>query len=64
MSIDFDRSSCCNAFPFKYNDFAELEKIYAAQNGEIGVVIMEPQRSVPPADNFLQKVLSDVCSFK
>ena len=42
------------AFPFRYNHIEELENII--QNHDIGVIIMEPQRSNPPLDNFLHKV--------
>ena len=42
------------AFPFNYNNFNELKKI--TDNHDIGCIIMEPQRSDPPKDNFLQKI--------
>ena len=42
------------AFPFNYNRFEELLKI--TDNHDIGCIIMEPQRSEPPVDNFLQKI--------
>jgi glutamate-1-semialdehyde 2,1-aminomutase len=42
------------AFPFNYNKIEEL--ITIVKNHDIGCVIMEPQRSEPPKDNFLQKV--------
>ena len=42
------------AFPFNYNRFEELLKI--TDNHDIGCIIMEPQRSDPPKDNFLQKI--------
>ena len=42
------------AFPFNYNRFEELLKI--TDNHDIGCIIMEPQRSEPPKDNFLQKI--------
>jgi glutamate-1-semialdehyde aminotransferase/spore coat polysaccharide biosynthesis protein SpsF (cytidylyltransferase family) len=42
------------AFPFNYNKIEEL--IAIIKDHDIGCVIMEPQRSEPPSDNFLQKV--------
>lgn len=42
------------AFPFKYNKIKELKSIITKH--DIGVIIMEPQRSEPPFDNFLHKV--------
>jgi glutamate-1-semialdehyde 2,1-aminomutase len=44
------------ALPFSYNKLEELEHIIAAHPGEIGVIIMEPERSSPPAPGFLQGV--------
>ena len=41
-------------FPFKYNDFEQLESI--VKNSNIGVIKMEVLRSEEPKDNFLQKV--------
>ncbi len=41
-------------FPFKYNDFAQLQKIVL--NHKIGVIKMEVQRDFEPQKNFLQKV--------
>ena len=42
------------AFPFNYNKIEELIEIIKTQ--DIGCIIMEPQRSEPPKDNFLNKV--------
>ena len=42
------------AFPFKYNDLDGLLKIL--ENHDIGTIIMEPQRSEEPKDNFLHKI--------
>jgi len=42
------------AFPFNYNKIEELIEII--KNHDIGSIIMEPQRSEPPKDNFLNKV--------
>ena len=41
-------------YPFKFNDFASLEKI-CSQN-EIGVIKMEIFRNIPQKNNFLMKV--------
>lgn len=41
-------------FPFRYNDFRELEKI--VNSHDIGVIKMEVYRNINPKDNFLQKV--------
>jgi len=41
-------------FPFKFNDYNELEKIVSRKN--IGVICMEVVRSELPKDSFLQKV--------
>lgn len=41
-------------FPFKYNDFEELENLVEKNN--IGVIKMEVSRNMGPKDNFLHKV--------
>jgi glutamate-1-semialdehyde 2,1-aminomutase len=41
-------------FPFKYNDYAELEALVNTQ--DIGVIKMEVVRNMGPEDNFLHKV--------
>ena len=41
-------------FPFRYNDYQELEKIVDAH--DIGVIKMEVIRNKGPEDNFLEKV--------
>ena len=43
-----------SVFPFKYNDFKELERIVSQKN--IGVICMEVMRNDPPKNSFLQKV--------
>jgi glutamate-1-semialdehyde 2,1-aminomutase len=40
--------------PFVYNDLAGLEKILAA--GDVGTIIMEVERSIPPQPGFLEGV--------
>lgn len=42
------------AFPFNYNNYAELEALVNAQ--DIGVIKMEVVRNMGPEDNFLHKV--------
>jgi len=41
-------------YPFKFNDYASLEKICSDEN--IGIIKMEIFRNIPPKDNFLEKV--------
>jgi len=42
------------AYPFNYNNLAELEQIVA--NHDVGVIVMEPLRHHEPEPGFLQKV--------
>jgi glutamate-1-semialdehyde 2,1-aminomutase len=42
------------AFPFKYNDFTNLQKI--VDEGDVGVIMMEVSRNFEPKNNFLQKI--------
>jgi glutamate-1-semialdehyde 2,1-aminomutase len=42
--------------PFNYNKLNELEDIIAKHGDHIGVIIMEPQRAVPPNPGFLEGV--------
>lgn len=44
------------ALPFHYNRLEELEAIAQAHHGEIAAIIMEPLRSQPPQENFLEGV--------
>jgi glutamate-1-semialdehyde 2,1-aminomutase len=44
------------ALPFNYNRLQELESIIGTHPGEIGVIIMEPQRDSAPAPGFLEGV--------
>jgi glutamate-1-semialdehyde 2,1-aminomutase len=48
------RSLHGTVFPFKYNDFAELEAL--VNENDIGVIKMEVMRNQEPLDNFLHKV--------
>jgi glutamate-1-semialdehyde 2,1-aminomutase len=42
--------------PFNYNRLDELENLIAKHGNDIGVIIMEPQRMVPPVPGFLEGV--------
>ena len=42
--------------PFYYNDYKSFEEVIENYGNKIGVIIMEPQRSNPPIDNFLEKI--------
>ncbi len=44
------------ALPFRYNQLEELEALAKRHGREIGVIIMEPIRSVDPAPGFLEGV--------
>ena len=49
------------AFPFSYNKIEEFIDII--ENHDIGCVIMEPQRSEPPKNDFLKKI-RNYCNLK
>jgi len=44
------------AYPFNYNKLNELEDMVSKHGKDIGVIIMEPQRGVPPEPGFLEGV--------
>ncbi|MBU1022828.1 aminotransferase class III-fold pyridoxal phosphate-dependent enzyme [bacterium] len=44
------------SIPFNYNKLDELEAIIDKYPNEIGVIIMEPQRDIPPEPGFLEDV--------
>jgi len=44
------------ALPFNYNSLDELERLIAVHGKEIGVIILESQRSTPPEKDFLEGV--------
>ncbi len=46
---------------FRYNDIDSLKRLFDDHPGQIGCVIMEPEREDPPKDDFLQKV-RDICT--
>jgi len=41
---------------FRYNDIASVEALFDRYPGKIACVILEPERTTPPADGFLNKV--------
>ena len=45
-----------SALPFHYNRLDQLKAIVDAHRGEIGVIVMEPQRGEAPAAGFLEAV--------
>jgi len=42
--------------PFYYNDIESFNSVISNYGDNIGVIIMEPQRGLPPDDNFLVKI--------
>jgi len=42
--------------PFNYNDLDSFNKVIDNHKNEIGVIIMEPQRAVPPQKGFLESI--------
>ncbi len=44
------------ALPFHYNRLDELERIVAANRGELAAIVMEPVRSTEPLPGFLESV--------
>ena len=50
------RSLRGSSIPFHYNNLQELKKIVSEHPNEIGVIVMEPQRSDPPENGFLEGV--------
>ncbi|MEP1094959.1 MAG: aminotransferase class III-fold pyridoxal phosphate-dependent enzyme [Cyclobacteriaceae bacterium] len=42
--------------PFRYNEIDDLKKIVSEVGNELGVIVMEPVRSNPPKDGFLEEV--------
>lgn len=45
-----------SSLPFAYNDIESLEQLVRAHPGEIGVIMMEPERGAPPQGGFLEQV--------
>src|SRR5262249_59363190 len=43
-----------SALPFHYNRLDQLKAIVDAHRGEVGVIVMEPQRGESPAPGFLE----------
>ncbi|NQT27645.1 aminotransferase class III-fold pyridoxal phosphate-dependent enzyme, partial [candidate division KSB1 bacterium] len=50
------RSLKGSAIPFYYNDVESFLSALSENQNEVGVVIMEPQREVPPNENFLKVI--------
>ena len=44
------------AIPFHYNDIDSFNKVINDHKNEIGVIIMEPRRAVPPEKGFLESI--------
>jgi len=44
------------ALPFHYNRLDELKAVVDANRGQLGAIVMEPQRGEPPAPGFLENV--------
>lgn len=42
--------------PFYYNDIQSFNNVIANYGQDIGVIIMEPQRGVPPKDDFIRTI--------
>ena len=42
--------------PFNFNDIKSLEKIISTYSSKIGTIILEPQREIPPQNQFLEKI--------
>jgi len=50
------RSLKGTTIPFTYNDLSSLEKVVKMHKGQIGVIVMEPQRTANPNMDFLKGV--------
>ena len=49
--------------PFRYNDLSSLERLFAEHPNSIACVFLEPERTEPPRDDFLQAA-RDLCAGK
>ena len=54
--VGVPRQLASTAFPFNYNRLDELEAIVSEHGDELGVIIMEPERYIPPEPGFLEGV--------
>jgi len=45
---------------FSYNNIESVEKMFADNPGQIACLILEPEKYIPPKDNFLHQ-LKDIC---
>jgi glutamate-1-semialdehyde 2,1-aminomutase len=52
------------AFPFRYNEISDLEKILKKNKNNVAAIVMEPLRSFYPKNNFLQKVRNLATKYK
>jgi glutamate-1-semialdehyde 2,1-aminomutase len=48
---------------FRYNDLQSVETLFDQYPNQIACVILEPEKDIPPADNFLHR-LKDLCTKK
>jgi len=54
--VGVPRQLANTAFPFNYNRLDELEAIVSEHGDDLGVIIMEPERYIPPKPGFLEGV--------
>ncbi len=47
-----------STYPFDFNDSAALKKAFKLYKGRIAAIIMEPIRSVPPTEDFIETIHS------
>jgi glutamate-1-semialdehyde 2,1-aminomutase len=60
MSAGIPQAVCDLTVSFRYNDLPSAEAMFAEHPGQIACVILEPEKEIPPADGFLQK-LQELC---
>jgi glutamate-1-semialdehyde 2,1-aminomutase len=44
------------AIPFEFNNLPMFEKVFSENKGEIAAIVMEPRRSEPATEGFLQRI--------
>lgn len=42
---------------FRYNDIASVERVFAESPGQVACIVLEPERTSPPEDGFLHKLV-------
>lgn len=42
---------------FRYNDIASVERVFAESPGQVACLVLEPERTSPPKDGFLHKLV-------